>query len=466
MKTMKKILSVFVMAVAGVTTVTAAVLDDVRSLIDSGDYRAAMDMAAPVLKRSPRDAKTNYWYGRAALGAGDIDEALRTLSVAAERGYTDAYAPLIKVYLNLYDVDSASESIDSWRTAIKKARRTDPAEIEDIEAQYVRMSNALARVENIPVIAEYTLARSDIERLLDDVNSGRAPKGTLFAKDSIPFFINNMTNEVFRTRKDSTDTSRLYVAGVLDDGTLESPADLTEYIGEGDIVAPFVMEDGETVYFGARRDDSLGGYDIYMTRRDGDGGFYEPTNIGMPYNSPDNDYLYVVNERIGLGWWITDRDADPDSVRVLVFVPNTTRVNIDAEADDIVDRARLDDISTTIPDDYDIAAAKARIPTPGRTTTADIGESFRPLSLGNGRVITAMSEFRNPDAAAALSDLRAVESKLDKAQSELAALRLEYGEGNTNIKGKIRALEAETSRLAREVLNARNRVIRLETSRR
>lgn len=464
MKTMKNILSSFVLVVAGVATATAGVLDDVRSLIESGDYKAAMEMAAPVLKRSPRDAKTNYWYGRAALGAGDVDEAVRTLGVAAGRGYLDAYAPLVKAYLDLYDVDEAAEAIEGWRAALKKARRSDSAELDDIEARYVRMSNALARVEDIPVIADYTLSRTDMERLLDDVNSGRMPKGPTFASDSIPFFINNMTNEVFRTGKDSTDTSRLYAAGVLDDGTLESPRDLTEYIGEGDVVAPFVMEDGETLYFGARRDDSLGGYDIYMTRRDGDGGFYEPTNAGMPYNSPDNDYLYVVNERAGIGWWITDRGADPDSVRVLVFVPNTTRINIDAEADDVADRARLDDIQITIPDDYDLAAAKARIPVPGNASTTDNDETFSPLSLGNGRIITAMSDFRNPDAAAAMADLRNEQSKLENVQTKLAGLRLEYGAGKTSVKGDIRALEAQETRLARDVLNARNRVIRLETS--
>lgn len=108
------------------TSASAAVLDDVRDLINAGQYAEALDLAAPVLKRSPRDAKTNYWYGRAALGAGDTDEALRTLAVAAERGYTDAYAPLIETALAVYDTDLASESIDDWRTALKKVKKPSP----------------------------------------------------------------------------------------------------------------------------------------------------------------------------------------------------------------------------------------------------------------------------------------------------------------------------------------------------
>ncbi len=446
------------------TSASAAVLDDVRDLINAGQYAEALDLAAPVLKRSPRDAKTNYWYGRAALGAGDTDEALRTLAVAAERGYTDAYAPLIETALAVYDTDLASESIDDWRTALKKSKKAEPDALTDLESRYVRMANAIARVENIPVIAEYTIARADMDNLINRINGDNPQRGTIFGPNDKPFFVNNMTTEVFRTVPDSTGTSRLYQAGVLDDGSTENPVDLTPYIGDGDILAPFVMQDGETVYFSARRDDSLGGYDIYMTRRDGEGGFYEPTNLGMPYNSPANEYLFAIDETARIGWWITDRDAEPDSVRVLIFVPNTTRVNIDADADDVAQRARLDDITITIPDGFDKAKALAAIPVPVADQAND-SDNIAPISLGNGRILTSKKDFRNPDALAEYTDMLAIENRLNDAQNRLDDMRLRYSQGDKNLKGDIRALEHDTDRLRRDLMNARNRVIRLENAR-
>ena len=47
-----------------------------------------------------------------------------------------------------------------------------------------------------------------------------------------------------------------------------------------------------TLFFARRSPAGLGGYDLYMTRLTEQGNsFFEPTLLGMPYNSPYNDYL-------------------------------------------------------------------------------------------------------------------------------------------------------------------------------
>ena len=55
----------------------------------------------------------------------------------------------------------------------------------------------------------------------------------------------------------------------------------------------------------------------------------------MPYNSPYNDYMLVMDEGTGLGWWASDRGAAPDSVTVFIFVPNKSRVNYDPDTENI-----------------------------------------------------------------------------------------------------------------------------------
>ena len=83
-----------------------------------------------------------------------------------------------------------------------------------------------------------------------------------------------------------------------------------------------MMSDGITLYYANDGDNTLGGYDIFMTRKGDDGRFLQPQNIGMPYNSPYDDYMLAIDEVTGAGWWATDRNQIPDSVTIYVFVPN------------------------------------------------------------------------------------------------------------------------------------------------
>ena len=58
---------------------------------------------------------------------------------------------------------------------------------------------------------------------------------------------------------------------------------------------PFELPDGVTLYFASKGHNSLGGYDIFMARYNSTINDYsEPINVGMPFNSPANDYLYVL----------------------------------------------------------------------------------------------------------------------------------------------------------------------------
>ena len=46
---------------------------------------------------------------------------------------------------------------------------------------------------------------------------------------------------------------------------------------------PFVMSDGITLFFAAKGDKSVGGYDIFTTTFDSESGkFYQPQNYGLP----------------------------------------------------------------------------------------------------------------------------------------------------------------------------------------
>ena len=84
--------------------------------------------------------------------------------------------------------------------------------------------------------------------------------------------------------------------------------------------APFLLEDGMTLFFARHLPTGLGGYDLYMTRLTEQGNsFFEATLLGMPYNSPYNDYLLAYHESQGWGILVSDRFAPAGQVHLYRF---------------------------------------------------------------------------------------------------------------------------------------------------
>lgn len=114
---------------------------------------------------------------------------------------------------------------------------------------------------------------------------------------------------------------------------------------------PFMMPDGMTLYFAAEGAGSIGGYDIFMSTYDtSEGRFLEPENIGMPFNSTANDYLFAIDEYNQLGFFATDRNQSNDSVCVYTFIPPEKYQIYNEEEytpEQIAAFARIDDISIT-----------------------------------------------------------------------------------------------------------------------
>lgn len=89
---------------------------------------------------------------------------------------------------------------------------------------------------------------------------------------------------------------------------------------------PFLMPDGTTLYFAQKGENSIGGYDIFVTRYDSESGaFLRAENLGMPFSSTANDYLYAIDETNNLGYFVTDRRQPAGLVCIYVFMPNKTR---------------------------------------------------------------------------------------------------------------------------------------------
>ena len=88
--------------------------------------------------------------------------------------------------------------------------------------------------------------------------------------------------------------------------------------------APFLHQDSETLYFVSQTNmdatgrKGAGGHDIFYTRKDKDGNWEEPKNIGYPINSKGNEVGIIVSTDGKLAYF-TSRNAGSNGYDIYYF---------------------------------------------------------------------------------------------------------------------------------------------------
>jgi len=185
---------------------------------------------------------------------------------------------------------------------------------------------------------------------------------------------------------------------------------------------PYIMGDGETLYFAAEGPDGVGGYDIYTSSYDKDSKrFLQPVNMGMPFNSEANDYMFVIDEYSNTGWFASDRNQPADTVCVYVFQPYEFRKTYDPEEftpEQIAGFARIASIADTWGDRQQLSKAVARLQmTRDRSRQKVKGRDF-VFVINDNLTYYHLSDFKAPknvERYHELSTLRARYGKLTKA---------------------------------------------------
>ena len=79
------------------------------------------------------------------------------------------------------------------------------------------------------------------------------------------------------------------------DGTWGEPQNLGEPINtKGTEMAPFLHPDGRTLYFSSDKHVGMGGFDLFMSRRNDDGQWQQPINLGFPINTSGDEINFFV----------------------------------------------------------------------------------------------------------------------------------------------------------------------------
>ncbi|MDE5900564.1 MAG: hypothetical protein K2H33_04315 [Muribaculaceae bacterium] len=390
-------------------------------------------------------------------------------SFAANAKKADASDLLQKAkdaFLN-YNPAEARSAISEARAAIKRVRKKNNAAIsalaDSIEQQVDRMARMIQRVEKITVIDSIAVNRDDFfeyYRLSRDAGSilppstmpeefGVADKTTVYIPENGRYMLWGSDSGIMSSER-------------FTDGTWDTPQPAGQQLNCGGIANyPFMMADGVTLYYATKGEDSLGGYDIYFSRRDDSGKFLTPQNVGMPYNSPYDDYLLAIDEITGAGWWATDRNQIPDKVTVYVFIPSEMRINYPVDSPDLADRASLRNWRDTREDNSGrIADVMSRIEN-SETASADNTPDFE-LSLPDGRVYTRWSDFHSDKARMFMEQyVDALEE--DAADRRiLEDLRAKFRAGDHKTAERIISLEKKTESSGASLKAMINRVIQAE----
>ena len=216
-------------------------------------------------------------------------------------------------------------------------------------------------------------------------------------------YLNEMGNKCYFSNETEEGNIWLYTADKLgrEWGAPVPLSGISEGIREANF--PFMMADGITLYFAARGSESIGGYDIFFTRSDSENGrFFKPENLGMPFNSEANDYMFAIDEMANIGYFVTDRRQPDGKVCVYTFIPPKTHRTYPETytKEQIRSRAEIRRISDTWGNGKDRKNALTRLQnlrSIGKRASAATGSKAIRFVINDRVTYTSASQFRAPD---------------------------------------------------------------------
>lgn len=374
--------------------------------------------------------------------------ALVALPLSAQKKKVTAQPAIdIEQAIREYRFADAEEQLNADIAALRKKKQPTLQEEERLQ-QIHRAMQKINATERITFIDSVVIPRQqlfDQMRLSSECGSVHN-FARFFQKESAAetsVFLSQLGDRIYYAEADAQGVSRLFSADKLGNEwtNREALQGLNPEEGQSQNY-PFMMADGTTLYFAAEGEESLGGYDIFMTRYDADEHtFLVPENIGMPFNSMANDYLYAVDEYYNLGYFASDRNQAPDSVCLYIFIPNATRVVYHADEvgeDAVRDFARLHSIQATQSDPEVLRAALARLQESRAEKKVGQTHDFQ-FVVSDKLVYHSLDQFQSPEARQQAQYWNEGKADLQQNETQLEQLRIQYAQGDAQKRQSLRS---------------------------
>ena len=430
-------------------------------LFNAHAYAEARTIYESLLRKQPTNQLYLYRAARCAQESGDL-AAAETLFIKAGTKYPLRNFCLGEIYYAQWRMAEAIAAYEAFLPSIDESHERYPIVQQRIASAQV-IARYLKHVSRVEVLNVQRVPQSD----LLSVYRISEQSGVL-ALDSLgsSFTTQRGDRRYYSVRvneaQDSLSRERIMLVScqrLLEHW--ESPDTLRATVNNGNRNCyPFVLTDGATLYFASDREGGLGGLDIYMTRYNAALGEWLPAeNIGLPYNSPADDYLFVADEPNNYAYFATNRHCpDTDSAEVYQIVLGERNFLRGLPADELVALARLDSLITSAPIEQTTAVAQVIAPaTNSHHNTAD--SIF--FVLNDHEAYTHLSDFRNDSARVLYEQYIELEHIQQQAQTMLDSLRHQYYAADSNTRA---SLDARIPILSGEI-NQRKQLLRQTLSR-
>ncbi len=206
--------------------------------------------------------------------------------------------------------------------------------------------------------------------------------------------------------------------------------------------AIYPLVQGDRLFFSSQGLYGMGGYDLYVSRRDpSTGDWSTPENLGFPYSSPADDFLFLNTDDGRYSIFASNRDCPADSVCIYVLeyepmpvrsaVPDTAELRrlclLDPEADRKVvnNKAVLADAPK---EDPHTARYRAQMTTV-RQLRDSIARHNAHLESLRARYASSSEQNRASLSAEILSgeaQIPAMQARLDSANRALQAIEMDF----------------------------------------
>lgn len=414
---MQKII-IFIVCVACSITLLGQTPSSADTQFKAGKYAEAQKAYKALIKSYPSNPLFSYRYARCAQELGDDSTAIEYFILSGNR-YNLKHLYIGDSYLRLWNADAAIESYHRYQEKEPEERQE---YVQQKLAEAEKLQRYLRRVEKIQVIDSVEIA---IDHMLDVVKlSAEAGHLSLDSMHSIVYTNQRNDKRIWATHHE--DGRILLTSHRLMDHWSNSDTLPTSINFAADQCSPYLLSDGVTLYFAAEDENGIGGLDIYISRYNTTTETYTtPENIGMPYNSPANEYMMVIDEVHQVGYLATDRSSKPGFVHVYSFaIPEQKQYWRNLENNQLVKYAKLQQFELYT-EDVAPSIEVTEVELPQITEqSVEIGD-FR-FVINDSVVYYSIDNFQVSDAKDKYLEWKTVEAQLQTEAQQLTELRKDY----------------------------------------
>jgi len=434
-----------------------------EALFNNKQYAKAKVLYEALLKRKPNDALNNYRYARCNYELKNYETAIQHFELAGSRyPIKDLY--LGELYFTTYQFE---QSVAAYQNYLSDLEPDDKkiAEIEQSIKKSELGAKLLNRVENISIMDSSIVSKSDFLRYyglsteLGSLSQQRIRLNNKSTQDQI-LFTTQRGDRQYLSDSVKGNMNILTSYKLLDKW---SPAVSASSVinTKANENYPFLLLDGISLFFASDGENSLGGYDIFLTKyTSSTKDFLTPENVGFPFNSPSNDYMLVIDELHKTGWFATDRNQTTGKVAIYKFDYNDPKVYY--KTDDSLMLRRVAQLRY-----YKTSKKNRTTSIFANKPSIENVKTEKFIYINDSIVYSSPDQFQQTKALQLYNETILMTNELLKLQESLSIARIDYENASSKseklkLAEQIQILEPAVFQLTKEIINKKKEAINKE----